>query len=45
MKDLILERVFKAWEILLIGTFLIGFGIAVFNLITGNVHHTASFEF
>jgi hypothetical protein len=45
MKDLVLERVFKAWEILLVGTFVIGLAIAIFNLATGNYCSTASFEF
>lgn len=45
MKDLILERVFKAWEIVLIGLFLFGVTTAIFNLATGNYCSTASFAF
>mgnify|MGYP000403091118 FL=1 len=45
MKDLVLERVFKVWQIVLIGLFIFGLTTAIFNLATGNYCSTASFEF
>ena len=45
MKDLVLERVFKAWAFGLTAILVIGILFAVFSLITGNYTSTASFEF
>lgn len=44
-KTVILEKAFQAWAFLLMAMFVIATGITVFNLITGNYHSTASFEF
>jgi flagellar biosynthesis protein FliQ len=45
MKQVILERVCDVWAFVLISTFVVGLGIAIFNLATGNYCSTASFEF
>jgi hypothetical protein len=45
MKNLILERVCDVWAFVLISMFVVGLGIAIFNLATGNFTSTASFEF
>jgi fucose permease len=45
MKNLILERVCDVWAFVLISMFVVGLGIAIFNVATGNYHGTASFEF
>ena len=45
MKNLIIEKAFAVWSFLLISMFVVAFGIAIFNLVTGNFHSTASFEF
>jgi hypothetical protein len=45
MKQVILEKAFTVWTFVLGATFVVGLGIAIFNLITGNYHGTASFEF
>jgi flagellar biosynthesis protein FliQ len=45
MKNGILETAFNVWSFVLISTFVVGLGIAIFNLATGNYCSTASFEF
>ncbi len=45
MKQVILERVCDVWAFVLISMFVVGLGIAIFNLVTGNFTSTASFEF
>lgn len=45
MKNLILERVCDVWAFVLFSMFVVGLGIAIFNLATGNYCSTASFEF
>jgi hypothetical protein len=45
MKQVILERVCDVWAFVLISMFVVGLGIAIFNLATGNFTSTASFEF
>ena len=45
MKNGILEAVFNVWSFVLMSMFVIGLGIAIFNLATGNYCSTASFEF
>jgi hypothetical protein len=44
-KQFILEKVFQMWVIGIGLLALFGIAVAVFNLITGNYGHTASFEF
>jgi len=45
MKNAILETACNVWAFVLMSTFFIGLGIAIFNLVTGNYTSTASFEF
>ena len=45
MKNTILSAAFNVWAFVLMSTFVVAIGIAIFNLATGNFTSTASFEF
>jgi len=44
-KAITLEKVFTVWSYGLMAIFIAGLSVAIFNLVTGNYHATASFEF
>jgi len=44
-KGIILEGVMMVWAFTLMAMVVVGIGYAAYNVVTGNVHGTASFEF
>lgn len=44
-KEIILEGVMMVWAFTLMAMVVVGIGYATYNVLTGNVHGTASFEF